>query len=260
MTPVRVWMATLLAAVALPLHALELRVLSAGAVEPGIRPALAAFERESGHAVGIEFAAAPALRDALRLPPVADLIVVPQGVVDELAATGAGAGPRAPIGRVGVGVAVRSGVTPPDISSPDALRAALVVAERVVYNRASTGLYVEQMLQRLGVDAVVRPKSERLADGASVMRRLLAGTSTREFGFGALTEIGLFTDHGLKLVGPLPAALQNYTTYVALPWPGVTPTEPGRADAVAALMRSLQGAPARTMFTNAGIEPAPHAR
>jgi molybdate transport system substrate-binding protein len=253
--------ASLLALIVLPLHALELRVLSAGAVEPGMRPALAAFERASGHAVRIDFAAAPALRDALRSAPAADVIVVPQGVVDELAATGAvGSGPRAPIGRVGVGVAVRPGVVPPDIASADALRAALVAAERVVYNRASTGLYVEQMLQRLGVDAVVRPKSERLADGASVMRRLLAGTSMREFGFGALTEIAVFTDEGLKLVGPLPAALQNYTTYVALPWPGVTPAESGRADAVAALMRSLQGAPARTMFSNAGIEPVPQAR
>lgn len=253
----RVGAALALAAVAFPLQALELSVLSAGAVEPGMRPALAAFERESGHAVRIEFAAAPALRAALRAAPAADVIVVPQGVVDELAATGTGAGPRAPIGRVGVGVAVRPGVAAPDIASAEALRAALVGAERVVYNRASTGVYVESMLQRLGVDDVVRAKSERLADGASVMRRLLAGTSAREFGFGAMTEIALFADQGLKLVGPLPATLQNYTGYVAIPWPGATPEGPGRADAVAALMRSLQGAPARSLFVNAGIEPSP---
>jgi hypothetical protein len=37
----------------------------------------------------------------------------------------------------------------------------------------------------------------------------------------------------------------------------VHPDEPSRADAVAALMRSLQGAPARSLFSNAGIEPAP---
>ncbi|MEO5845595.1 MAG: hypothetical protein ABIQ33_12230, partial [Caldimonas sp.] len=104
---------------------------------------------------------------------------------------------------------------------------------------------------------VVRAKSERFADGASVMRRLLAGTSPREFGFGAMTEIVLFADQGLKLVGPLPATLQNYTRYVALPWPGAEPGEPARADAVAALMRSLQGAPARALVANAGIEPTP---
>jgi len=248
--------ALLMVLVVQPLHALDLRVLSAGAVEPGIRPALAAFERDSGHVAHIEFAAAPALRAALRAPPAADVIVVPQGVVDELAAIGS-VGSKAPIGRVGIGVAVRPGVVGPDIGSVDAVRAALLGAERIVYNRASTGVYVEEMLKRLGVDDVVRPKSERLADGASVMRRLLAGTSEREFGFGALTEIGLFADQGLKLVGPLPPSLQNYTTYVAVPWPGTKPDEPGRADAVAALIRSLQSAPARSLFSKAGIEPAP---
>ncbi|MEO5845949.1 MAG: substrate-binding domain-containing protein, partial [Caldimonas sp.] len=196
--------AVLLALAGAPLQAIELRVLSAGAVEPGMRPALAAFERESGHTVRIDFAAAPALRAALRAPPAADVIVVPQGVVDELAATGAAVPVRAPIGRVGVGVAVRSGVAAPDIGSAESLQAALVGAERVVFNRASTGVYVDSMLQRLGVDEAVRAKSERLADGASVMRRLLAGTSTREFGVGAMTEISLFADQGLKLVGPLP--------------------------------------------------------
>jgi molybdate transport system substrate-binding protein len=189
--------------------------------------------------------------------PVADVIIVPQGVLDELAATGSKVdGPRAPIGKVGVGVAVRNGVAPPDLTNAETLKAALADAEVVVYNRASTGVYVEHMLERLGVADAVRPKSERFADGASVMRRLLAGTSPREFGFGAMTEIALFRDQGLRLVGPLPAALQNTTTYIAVPWPGLVPGDAARADAVAALMRHLQGNDARAQFAGAGIEPA----
>src|SRR6185369_492897 len=163
---------------------------------------------------------------------------------------------RAPIGRVGVGVAVRPGVAPPDVGSAESLRAALVGAEHVVFNRASTGIYVEQMLKRLDVEDVVRPKSERVADGASVMRRLLAGTSPREFGFGAMTEIALFADQGLKLVGPLPASLQNFTSYVAVPWPGLRQSDAARAAAVTALIRQLQGSDARSQFASAGIEPA----
>jgi molybdate transport system substrate-binding protein len=252
----RALLAAALAAIALPMHAVELRMLSAGAVEPGMRPALAAFERASGHTVALSLAAAPALRAALRAPPAADVIVAPQGVLDEFAATGAAmAGPRAPIGKVGVGVAVRSGVEAPDITSAETLTAALTSAEIVVFNRASTGVYVEQMLQRLGVADAVHAKSERFPDGASVMRRLLAGTSQREFGFGATTEIALFRDRGLRFVGPLPAALQNYTSYVAVPWPGPQPGDAARASAVAALMRHLQGSESRSSFANAGIEP-----
>ena len=124
-----------------------------------------------------------------------------------------------------------------------------------MFNRASTGVYVEAMLQRLGIADAVRAKSERLPDGASVMRRLLAGTAQRELGFGAMTEISLFREQGLQLVGPLPAPLQSFTTYVALPWPGAA--APDRADAVARLVRYLQGADARSLFVAAGIAPAP---
>jgi molybdate transport system substrate-binding protein len=249
--------ALVLAATALPVSAVELRVLSAGAVEPGMRPALAAFERSSGHTVAISFAAAPALRAALRATPIADVIVVPQAALDELAANGVDvAGARAPIGKVGVGVAIRSGIEPPDLASAETLKAALQAAEHVVFNRASTGVIVERMLQRLGVADAVNAKAERVADGALVMRRLLAGTSPREFGFAAMTEIALFRDQGIRLVGPLPAALQQSTTYIAVPWPGLQQSDAARAAAVTALIRQLQGADARSQFASAGIEPA----
>jgi molybdate transport system substrate-binding protein len=249
--------ALVLAATALPVSAVELRVLSAGAVEPGLRPALAAFERASGNTVVISFAAAPALRAALRATPIADVIVVPQAALDELAANGADvAGARAPIGKVGVGVAIRGGVEPPDLASAETLKAALQAAEHVVFNRASTGVIVERMLQRLGVADAVDAKAERVADGASVMRRLLAGTSPREFGFAAMTEIALFRDQGIRLVGPLPAALQQSTTYIAVPWPGLQQSDAARAAAVTALIRQLQGNDARSQFASAGIEPA----
>jgi hypothetical protein len=37
----------------------------------------------------------------------------------------------------------------------------------------------------------------------------------RDFAFGAITEILLYKDKGLRFVGPLPADVQNYTPYVA---------------------------------------------
>ncbi|MEO6364054.1 MAG: substrate-binding domain-containing protein [Caldimonas sp.] len=249
-----------LALAAVPLHALELRVLSAGAVEPGLRPALAAFTHDSGHTVSITFATAPVLRTALRRSPAAaDVIVAPVAVVDEADAAqppAAGA-TRAAIGRVGVGVAARTGADVPDITSAQTLKAALGSAEAVVFNRASTGVYVESMLRSMGLFEGVEAKSVRFADGASVMERLLAGTAPREFGFGAITEIVLFQGRGLKLVGPLPPGLQNYTAYAAIPWPGAPPASAAQAEAVAALMRHLQGPQARALFANAGIEPTP---
>lgn len=240
-------------------HAVDLRVLSGGAVEPGMRPALVAFERQSGHTVQISFAAAPELRAALRLPATADVIVAPQAVLDSAAAAESPppAGGIASIGLVGVGVAVRAGAERPDVTSAETLKTELASADAVVYNRASTGLWIETVLQRLGMADAVQPKAVRVPDGAGVMRRLLTGTARREIGFAAMTEIVLFRDQGIQLVGPLPPPLQNLTRYVALPWPGAPAADAARTEAVAALMRHLQGNEARAIFVNAGIEPAP---
>ncbi len=235
--------------------ATDLRLLSAGAVELGLMPALAVFERESGHAVRVEFAAAPALAGRFQAPPGYDAVIAPPAVLDTLARAGAVESARVPVGKVGIGVAVRPGVAAPDIGSVEALKQSLLAADSVAFNRASTGLYVETLIVRLGVADAVNAKATRHPDGAAVMKHLLASSRPGEFGLGAITEIVLFKDQGLKLVGPLPAAVQNYTSYlasVAAP-PG---TDPARSSAAAALLRFLDSPQARRIFADVGIEAA----
>jgi molybdate transport system substrate-binding protein len=233
--------------------AAELRVLSAGAVEPGIRPALAAFEKASGHTVTLSFATAPQIRE--RTQPGAapfDLVIAPPGVLDELesaAKLDADRTRRVSIGRVGLGVAVRPGAPLPDISTPEAFRRSVVEADSLVFNRASTGLYVETLLQRLGVDA--QGRSTRYPDGAAVMAHVLRGQG-RELGLGAITEILLLRDQGLQFVGPLPPTLQNFTLYVAAPARGLAGAP---AEAVRDLLTHLASAPSQALFANAGIAP-----
>jgi molybdate transport system substrate-binding protein len=48
-----------------------------------------------------------------------------------------------------------------------------------------------------------------------MMEHLINGKG-KEIGFGALTEILMFRDKGLKLAGPLPDEIQHYTNYVAV--------------------------------------------
>ena len=54
----------------------------------------------------------------------------------------------------------------PDIASTESLKAALADADVVVFNRSSTGLYVERMLQQIGMADVVNAKAAREQDGA----------------------------------------------------------------------------------------------
>jgi molybdate transport system substrate-binding protein len=233
--------------------AAEIKVLSAGAVEPGLRAALARYEQASGDRVQIGFAAAPALRErsATREAAAAagyDLLIAPLAVLESATAAGVVRAERVVLGSVGIGVAVRPGAPLPDIQTPDALKAALLAAESVVYNRASTGTLVERIVHDLGIADALAAKTTREVDGVAVVKHLLQGHG-REVGLGAITEILLYKDQGLVYVGPLPAALQSKTTYAAS-------VAAQAADAAPAerLWRYLGNAEALAHFRAAGID------
>jgi len=232
-------------------HAADVSVLSAGAVEPGLKPVLAAFERESGHRVTLSFATAPQIRERVASGAAQpDLVIAPSAVLDELAAGAkVDTAARVSIGRVGIGVAVRPGGTRPDLTSADTLKRALLDADAVVYNRASTGVYVEALIKRWGLTETLQAKTLRFADGASVMEHVLQ-SSGNQIGLGAMTEILLLKQRGLVLVGPLPAEVQNVTHYEA------AAARRGSAapdDAVRSLLDKLASPAARRIFDDAGI-------
>ncbi|MEP6873900.1 MAG: substrate-binding domain-containing protein [Burkholderiales bacterium] len=231
--------------------AAELRVLSAGAVEPGLRPVLAAFENTSGHTVLLTFATAPQIRERISAGAAFDVVIAPPGVLGDAGVAkriDADPAARVSIGRVGIGVAVRPGAPRPDIGSAEAFKRAMVEADSLVFNRASTGIYIEAMLARLGVESGSR--ITRYPDGASVMAHVVKGQG-REIGLGAITEILLAHDQGLQFVGPLPPALQNFTTYRA-----AAAATPADRDIARALLKHLASPGAQASFVAAGIEAA----
>ena len=194
----------------------DIAVLSAGAIEPGLKAAASAFEKQTGHRVNITFNTAPELRKRMEGNPAFDVVIAPPAVISDFAASAKLSPARANVGRVGMGVAVRDGVPLPDISTADAVKASVLAAETLVFNRASTGLYLEGLLKKMDVYTQIENKTTRYADGASVLEHVIKGKGN-EIGFGAMTEILLYTGKGLKLVGPLPAEIQNYTAYTAAP-------------------------------------------
>lgn len=156
--------------------------------------------------------------------------------------------PWVPDGRVGAGIVVRASASAPDVSSVDALKRALLAADAIVYNTASTGIYLDRLFEKLGILDALKPKTTRYPDGASVMEHVIRASGTL-IGFGAITEIRAFEPKGLKLVGPLPADVQNYTSYEAAVMTGAK-----NADAARAVLRLLASPAGKAAFVAAGIE------
>jgi len=148
------------------------------------------------------------------------------------------------LGRVGVGVVIRDGASKPDIATTDALKRSVLEADSVIYNRASSGLFVEGLLQRLGLAEHIQAKTKRFT-GTDMIEPLINGKG-KEIGFMPVAQILNWRGRGLQLVGPLPADIQNYTTYAS---------EPGKkSEGGVAFVRFLGTSEARSIFAGAGIE------
>jgi molybdate transport system substrate-binding protein len=228
---------------------MAINLLSAGAVQPGLVKVVDAFRRQTGEDVKITFATAPAIRKRLNNGEMFDLMIAPVNLLDELSTQGNAKGAdRNTVGRIGVGVTVRDGAPLPKIATVDEFKQSLLDAESIVYNQASTGSYLESLFERLGISAQLKAKTTRYADFAAVRDHISKGRGN-EIGLGATTVIIESATKGLKFVGPLPAEIQNYTTYAAI----VMADSPVRETA-ATLFRHLSSLNAKAIFTSAGIE------
>jgi molybdate transport system substrate-binding protein len=196
--------------------AAEIELLSAGAVEPGLRAAVSKFESTTGHKVNITFQSAPRLKTRLDAQQFADVVVgPPTGMADQLSVDKLIPSTQKIIGRVGIGMAVKNTLVAPEIDNMASFERTLRDAKTVVYNNASTGVYLHKEFERLGWLSWITPKAVRPGSGSEVADRLLKGEGI-EVGFAAITEMNLYNDRGLKYVGPAPGTFQNLTDYAVV--------------------------------------------
>lgn len=231
-------------------RAAELKLLTAGAFKSTVLALLPDYEKASGNKVSVDNDTVGALMKRIEAGENFDVVVMTPEAVDKL--TGEGkvmSGSRTNLARVGVGVMVKTGASKPDISSVEAFKQALLDAKSVSFidpaSGGSSGIYVEKLLERLGIADQVKPK-EKLKQGGYVADYVESGQA--ELGIHQISEI--LPHAGVTLVGPLPKDIQNYTVYAA----GIgSATQHG--DAAKALIASLLGPSAQALFKSKGMEP-----
>jgi molybdate transport system substrate-binding protein len=225
----------------------QITLLSAGAVKPALVKAIERFRIDQDSVVDISFATAPEIRQRLLTGQVADLTIAPADLIDRLGRTQIlETANCVTLGRIGVGVMVRNGASAPKIAPVEEFKASLLKCDSIVFNQATTGLYVDSLFNRLGIAADVAAKITRYADFAAV-RDHVANGHGNEIGFGATTVIIENAGSDLYYVGPLPVELQNYTTYIAA-------LAANAADPARALLRYLAAPAAKAIFSAAGIQ------
>jgi ABC-type molybdate transport system substrate-binding protein len=143
-------------------QAAELQVQVTIALRVAVGEMAAAFEKRSGHTIKITVAAPGEIVAALQAGRHADVVVLTDGGLAELEDKGLVRRERVALASSAFGFATRSGGGAPDISTPDALRAVLMEASKVIYNDPKTtpsGQVLLRIAERLGVAEQVKAKS-----------------------------------------------------------------------------------------------------
>jgi molybdate transport system substrate-binding protein len=147
-----------------------------------------------------------------------------------------------PLARVGIGVAVHETAPLPDISTPEAMRRALLASKSIVYINPKTGTsgkYVESMIDKLGILEQMKRRTTLVNEGYAVAP---VGRGEVELGIHQISEI--IPVPGVKLVGELPKEFQRYTVYTMVAMSG--------RQAVKDFMAHLTSPQARERLARAG--------
>jgi molybdate transport system substrate-binding protein len=241
-------LATLFAA---PAGAADLKVISAGAVRGLIAQIIEDYSRQTGQKFDFTIGTTGQLRTVITAGQPADLIIISIPLMEELEKTGKLVpGSRADLGRVGIGVTVREGASAPDVATPDTLKKALIEARSVAYTDpaegGTSGIYFNGLVERFGIADAIKKKAVLTKGGREAAIEVAEGRAEMAIVF--MSES--IAVKGVKIAGPLPPSLQDYSAYAA-----AIPGNSTDAAAARAFIAALTSAAMAERWRANGFEP-----
>jgi molybdate transport system substrate-binding protein len=210
------------------------------------------FERTTGHKVRIVFeppaGVAKRIADGERI----DVVALPREALDALAAKSVLSATPAELVRGRMGVGIKAGSSRPDVSSPQAMRSALLAARAIVHSDPTRGgagaTNSIAMFNELGIAAEMKAKTvyPREHSPQGIAREVTDGNADL-----ALNQVHEIVESGLELAGPFPGTLERTVTFSVAPMGAG-----GQAEAVRAFIDFLRGPEGTRIFKAHGLAPA----
>jgi molybdate transport system substrate-binding protein len=225
-----------------------MKVLCTNGVKAVTAELIPAVGRTIGLSVAVDYGSTNLLMDKIGGGETGDLAVLSAEAIDGLIGQGVlQKGSRTDLAKSSIGVAVREGMVEPDIGTVDALKATLLAAKSVIYSKTGiSGVYMPEMLAKLGIADQIAPKAVNPSYG-TVGEALPRGEA--EIALQQISE--LLPVPGIKVIGPLPAAVQLVTVFSA----GIF-SSAAEPRAARMLVEQLTANAARPLYTAKGLEPA----
>ena len=231
--------------------AAEIKVFSTVGVKHVLEELTPTFEKVSGHKLNIIWGTGASLAKRMHDGEQADVAILTRQGLDSVLKDGkAVGGTERNFASSRLGVAVPKGAPKPDISTPEAFRAALLGAKTVSYPDPARGgvttTHLLKVAESLGFADQLKAKAKHAPSGMAA--DLLVN---READI-AVQQIPEMVVPGVEIVGPFPGNLDLVTSFA-----GAVGNGTAHPDAAKALLDFLQAPEAAALFKANGYDPPP---
>ena len=232
--------------------AAEIKVFSTVGVKSVLEDLVPKFEKATGHKLAITWSTASLLAKRVQAGEQADALILIKGNLETLQKEGKiMPGTDVIFSKSIFAVGVKAGAPKPDISTPDALKQALLASKAVSYTDPATGgasgVYTAKQIAKLGITEQMKGKTKHPASGGFSGSLLVDGQA--DIAINSKPE--LLSVPGVEVVGPLPGDIAYPVIYAAGVQSGAA-----QADAAKALVKYLMSPEAQDVFKAKGFNPA----
>jgi molybdate transport system substrate-binding protein len=227
----------------------DIRILCASGMREVVTALQPQLERTAGQQVIVGFGEAGDLKKRIQNGEIADLIVLPRVVLDQvLAQRNIVAGTIVDIAQSAIGIGVRADAPKPDISSADGLKQVLLAAKSIATTDPASGgvagVHVAEVFQRLGIAEQLKPKL-----------KLTRGQRNAEFVAKGEADIAIQLSNEIRMVPgiefiPLPKEFERTFVFSAALGSNAREAAAGQA-----LLQFLSGAEAMAVVRAKGMDP-----
>jgi molybdate transport system substrate-binding protein len=209
--------------------------IAGGAPKPVFDRLGPVYQRQSGNTLNALYDSMSGIAARAQAREALDVLLMPVATIEAYIKQGIVRGVCTPLANIGLAVGVTAGTPVPDVSTPEALAAALKSARGVVHappTATPSGAQSDKVSHKVG-----------LAGG-------LAMIASGEATLGIFPKSEIVSVPGIVLAGSLPPSLQLVITYGA----GVTAVSPV-GDEAAAFIQFLIAPDSRKVWNDCGFDP-----
>lgn len=193
-------------------YAGDINVLAAGAAKELVARIDAPFTQATGRHIKATFDTVGAQRERVEKSERPNVVILSSAAIAQLNKLGLiDAATIRDVGDVQVGLAVNANSGAPDISTPEALRKALLAAKSLAYadpaRGATAGAHFAKVLTALGITEQIASKVTVLPFGVEVIEAVAAG----KFEIGVSHSSEIVQHKGVRYIGALPVPHQLAT-------------------------------------------------